>query len=162
RALLAIPFHVRQTPVDPVGLLGAVGGFAARGLLLLVDWKAPDALAYYEPHPLLGALTIAACCGGLVALRGRVWLGLVLAPLPLVALSVPAAAEFGIIGDRYFYPVFAAIGVGAALAFDALQRRWPAHATGPRWLPYAVVLVPLAWAPFAAVRATEWHDNGTL
>jgi hypothetical protein len=162
RSLLAIPFQVRETPFDPLGLLGAAGGFAARGALLLVDWKAPDALAYYEPRPALGALVVFASCVGLSALRGRVWLGLVLAPLPLVALCVPAAAEFGIVGDRYFYLVFAALGVGAALAFDAWLRRWPTAAPTPRWLAYTVAAMPLAWAPFAAVRATEWHDNGTL
>jgi hypothetical protein len=82
--------------------------------------------------------------------------------LPLLALSVPAAAEFGIVGDRYFYPVFALLGVGAALAFDAALLRSATGASPMRWLPAAVAALPLCWAPFAAVRATEWHDNGTL
>jgi tetratricopeptide (TPR) repeat protein len=162
RSALAIPLQVREAHFDPIRLLGAVGGFAARGAQLLVDWKAPDALAYYEPRPGLGALAIAACCAGLAALRGRVWLGLLLAPLPLVALSVPAAAEFGIVGDRYFYPLFAALGVGAALAFDALLRGSPRYPHASRWLPYALAALPIAWAPFAAIRATEWRDNGAL
>ena len=162
RSVLAIPFQVRETPFDPLGALGAVGGFAARGAQLLIDWRAPDALAYYESRPMLGALVIGVCCAGFAALRGRVWLGVLLAPLPLVALCVPAAAECGIVGERYFYPVFAALGIGAGLAFDRLRHTLSLRAAAARWLPYAVAALPLAWAPFAAIRATEWHDNGTL
>jgi hypothetical protein len=162
RFLFAIPFRLREASFDPIGELGAVGGFAARGLLLLVDWRAPDPLAYYEPRPLLGALVIAAGCAGLAALRGRVALGLLLAPLPLVALTVPAPAEFGIVGDRYFYPLFATLGVAAALGFEALSRKSSAHPIASRWLPYVAAALPLASASFTAVRATEWHDNGTL
>ena len=161
RMLVGLPIEARHANFDPVHLLGAIGAFAARGIQLLADWRSPDVLEYYDGWPLLGVSAILAVAFALARVRGRPWLGLLLVALPITAISILPTLQFGIVGDRYYYALFACAAVAAALGFDALQMRIRAR---PQFaaLPIALLALPVLYAPFTAVRSAEWLDNGSL
>jgi tetratricopeptide (TPR) repeat protein len=154
RGALGIPLPGGAGIASAGDALGAVGAVAARALELLVLPRAPDALAPFHSRPLLGALALALALPAFAFLPGRPWLAALLAPLPFLALAAPASLGNGVVSDRYFYAAAVQLAVAAALGMRALEAR-------TRLAP-ALFVVPLALAPFTALRAVEWMDNERL
>jgi tetratricopeptide (TPR) repeat protein len=139
---------------DPVVGLESVGATALRGVVLLVDPLAPDALSPYAGSLGAGLAVLALCAPAFALLPGRPWLAALLAPLPLLAPGAPASLANGFVADRYFYVALAGLAVAASFGFAALQAR-------RSWARVLFVL-PLLWAPFTAWRALDWTSNERL
>ena len=56
-----------------------------------------------------------------------------LAPLPLLAPTAPAALANGFVADRYLYAALVGAALAAAFGFAALQRTRPEHAGGGQY-----------------------------
>ena len=139
---------------DPIALLGAIGAVAERGLLLLLDPAAPDALPPFVASRVGGVLALLVGLPALLLVPGRPWLAALMAPLPLLALTAPAALGNGLVSDRYFQTALLGVAVAAACGYAALEAR-------RSWAPL-LFAIPLLWAPFTSLRALQWMDNETL
>ena len=167
RTALGRPLPVGAAATDPLGALGAL---AERGVALLFVPSSADACALYAPEPLLGVLVVALGLGLLWAARGRPSLGPLLGALVLAAPSGPASAQIGLVADRYFYLVFAAVAVAAAVGGTRLAAlatgRAPAgtRTSAGSGRPAMVVVACLAGllGLGTAQRAVEWGDDRSL
>jgi Tfp pilus assembly protein PilF len=156
--------------LSAVELLGALGGILQRGLGLLLLPGSASPLARFSAHPAIGlaALTLAGM-GCFWLLRssagrpsaaasttpgGRSSTAALVAALLLIAPPAVASLHNGIIGDRYFYPLFAVLGLVFGLEAGAAWQR----SKGARVL----WLIPIALAMMAGPRAQDWGSNTTL
>jgi hypothetical protein len=139
---------------DAWGLIGAIGSVSVRGLELLLVPTAPDVRPSFVLHPIAGIVAAVVGLASFAALPGRPALGLLLAPLPFIALAAPASLANGLVADRYYYVAAIGFAAAAGLGFDALQTRG-------RWAPL-LFGIPLLMAPFASARAADWVSNRDL
>ena len=135
-------------------LIGAVGSVAMRGVELILVPTAPDVRPAFVLQPIAGIAVAIVGLAGFAALPGRPVLGLLLAPLPFVALAVPASLANGVAADRYYYVALIGCAAAAGLAYQALELR-------RAWAPI-LFGVPLLLAPFASSRAGDWVSNREL
>ncbi len=150
--------HAAQVPF-PVGAarsatLETTGGVMLRGLELLVIPGSADALPLLTLHPLLGGGALLVGCSLLVLSWGRPAVAILTASLLLLAPQVAAASQIQLVGDRYFYGVFAGLGVVLAWGHSALSSRSP--------LAVALWILPLALLPGALLRAQDWRSDKAL
>lgn len=154
RALLGIGTPGAGPASAPGALLEAVGGTALRGAVLLADPLAPDALAPYAGSLAAGIVVVGVALPAFLLLPGRAWLAALLAPLPVLAPTAPAALANGLMGDRYFYVALAGFAMAAGCGYQGLAAR-------RSWAP-ALLALPLLWAPVTAWRARDWTGNEPL
>jgi len=142
RAALDLPLPLGAARV---ALLGAVGASARRALGLGLGELPPDPLPIFHAAPLVGALALGAGVALLVASWGRPRVAVVTGPLLLVVPGAIAAAQSGLLGDRYLYPGFLAMGVAIALLASMLN---DLRLRASLWLmPLAFAGITAAWAP---------------
>ena len=130
---------------SPWGPIGA--GFRHFVHLLFVPASAAET-TLYEAAPGLGVAVFIGCA----ALAPLVWrlplLAALAAPLVIWLPTNLAAAQIGIVADRYAYVLFAGVGVLAGVLVERLGR--------PAWL------LPLALAPLTVLRGLDWVDDAHL
>lgn len=154
RSALEIPMPTGDPILEPMTLLGGIGGVAVRGLELFVIPTAPDALPLFSPMPWAGCLALGLTLPAFRWLPGRPWLAGLLASLPLLALAAPASLSNGLVSDRYFLAAAIGLAVAAALLYAGLESR-------SRWAPLLAV-IPILWIPFTTLRTSDWMDDGLL
>lgn len=148
RTMAGVALPIGAAGSDPVGALGAL---LVRGVTLVLMPTAPDAAPLYQSRLGFGVLAVALLgAGGGAVLRGHRTAALALAPAILLLPCAPASARIGLIGDRYYYFVFATLAVGAACAIGRT-----------RWTPW-LWLAPALLAPLSAQRVTQWRSDLAL
>ncbi|MFT4978430.1 MAG: tetratricopeptide (TPR) repeat protein [Myxococcota bacterium] len=151
RSWAAVPLPVGAAASEPVA---ALGGLLLRGGELVVQPAAADIAAPYVGHPLAGAaaLGLGALAWGLAWGRPRV--AALAGALVVLLPAAPAAAQIGLIADRYFYLPLAFVAVVAAGVVEARlpEGRWRAVLWG----------LPLILAPLMGLRAAEWTSDARI
>lgn len=153
RQMLALPMPADAAMIEPFAPLGAL---ARRGVELLLVPATADALPLFQPSFWMGVLAV---IGGILVLalcRPLPWFRLLGGAGLLLLPCAPAAAHIGLVADRYFYLLFAVIGVGIGLLLKGLELRG-----GGRLLPFAWLL-PLLLAPMLLLRAQAWESDASL
>lgn len=149
RELIDLPLPASAALTEPVGALGAL---LCRALELAFVPGSADALPLYTPSTWLGVVGLLIGLGVLIGSRGRPWLAPLGGALVLLAPTAPASAQLGVVADRYFYLLFAALVPVVAYGLDRLP---------PRAL-VALVWVPLGLGVSAGLRATDWRDDTSV
>lgn len=134
--------------------LGGVGALACRFVELLVTPGVADALVPLTPAPIIGLVTVLCLSLSLVLLCRWSIFGLLVAPALLLLPVVPAAAQIGLVADRYFFLLFAMCGVFFALGLEKLRH----HGR----IGYLLAFLPLVIALGAFVRTHAWRDDRSL
>lgn len=137
---------------DPFGPLGAI---TLRGVALLLLPTTADVFPLYHPAPVVGAIATVAVLAAAAFARGRPAVAALLFGLPILAPNALAAAQTGIVADRYYYLPLACTAVAVALAGETLARRTMRP-------PRALVLLPVLLGVITFQRAAEWRTDATL
>jgi Tfp pilus assembly protein PilF len=147
RHAIALPIPWGAAEAEPVA---ALGGLTLRGVSLALVPSGADALSPYRPNPWLGWAMILAGIGMLGMCWRRPIVASVTATGVFLAPAALAAANNGVVGDRYFYAVFAVVCGSLAAAGGA--RRWHRMA----WT------IPAILAVLTFVRSGDWTNDRTL
>lgn len=152
RRLIAMELPLGAAAHSPVAAIGAT---ALRGVELFFAPMTATAIYDWSPHPVVGWVASLAGIGvGIWALRNpralRAW-----GALLFVAPAAPAAADIGLIADRYFY---LPIAVGC-LAIVAAAYHWGRAFERP--LRLTLIVVPLLTIG-TAIRAADWRSDLAL
>jgi len=151
REILHLSFWSDATGTD-LHLAGALGGFAVRGLDLLLVPSSPDIVYPFTANAFAGVVVVVAFVALLALLPDRPVVAALVAPLWLMLPCALISAQISLVGDRYYYVGFAGIGIAVALLFDGLSRT----VSWPLW-----VLAP-ACAYATWLRGFDWKDDVTL
>jgi tetratricopeptide (TPR) repeat protein len=156
RRAAEIPFPVGAAAED---LFAAIGGVLARGLVLLLEFSAPDPFPPYRELPLLGGLAVVAGLAGLALSRGRPAVALFLSAGILMLPAASASAAIGVFGDRYYYIALAGgIAPLAGCAYAWLQTRL--HGAERGMLAIRILwLLPLLAGFHTSQHAAAWTSN---
>ncbi len=142
---MQVPFGAASS--DPLGALGAA---AVRGLELAIVPSSVDALPIYTSRPVLGGLVVVFGLAAVVTSFGRPTVAGICAALLVLVPNAAASAQNGVLGDRYFHLVLAALAVGLAVL------------GGRRRLHPLVWAIPLLLATMTFVRAGDWQSDERL
>lgn len=145
RVALGFPLPVGAAGANP---LGPIGAGAARFAELLFVPASAAVTAPYVASPALGAAVLVGC----VVLGALTWrvprLVAIAAPLLIWLPTTLAAAQIGIVADRYAYALFAGTAILLATGLDRLGR--------------AAWLIPVALVPITISRGFDWATDATL
>jgi len=139
---MQVPFGAASS--DPLGALGAA---AVRGMQLAVVPSAVDALPIYTSRPILGVLVIACGLAAVGLGFGRPTVAGICAALLVLVPNAAASAQNGVLGDRYYHLVLAAVAIGLAVL------------GGGRRLHPLAWAIPLLLAAMTFVRAGDWQSD---
>jgi len=142
---MQVPFGAAST--DPLGALGAT---AVRGVQLALVPSSVDALAQYYSQTVVGVLVLALGLALGVASWGRPALAGICAAALILVPNAAAAAQNGLIGDRYYHLTLASLAVGVAVL------------GGRRRLHPLAWSIPLLLAALTFVRAGDWQNDEKL
>jgi tetratricopeptide (TPR) repeat protein len=140
---MQVPFGAAST--DPVGAMGAA---ALRGVQLALVPSSVDALPMYTSRPVLGGLVLLAGAAAVYASWGRPTLAGICAAALVLVPNAAASAQNGVLGDRYYHLILAALAVGLAV-----------FAAGRARLPPLAWSIPLLLACLTFVRAGDWQSD---
>jgi hypothetical protein len=151
REILHLSFWGDATGTD-LHVAGALGGFALRGLDLLLVPNSGDIVYPFTANALAGGVVILAFIALLALLPGRPVVAAIVAPLWIMLPCALISAQISMVGDRYYYIGFAGIGIAMAFLFDWLSRSvsWPLWAVVP------------ACAYATWLRGFDWTNDYTL
>jgi tetratricopeptide (TPR) repeat protein len=138
---------------------------AWRGLALTLVPGSADAVPPFAPLAPAGWLLLLLAPLLLIASRGRPSLGALLVPLPFLLPAIPASVTVGLNADRYFYVVFAGMGVAIALLLSdwiAQRPRREGWRAAPRMQLSLALGLALILGAMTLERSGDWTDNETL
>lgn len=147
RWAVALPMPVGAAASQPVA---ALGGLLYRGALITAVPSAVDITAPYVGRLALGCIALALGLVAWVLAWGRPRVAGLAGALVILLPAAPAAAQIGLIADRYFYLPLAflsLVGVGAAAAAPWHRALWA---------------VPAGLAPLLMLRAVTWTSDAQV